>query len=345
MPVISKIQMMQSYPLVSILMPVYNGETYLRQAIDSVLAQTFTDYEFLIINDGSTDGTQNIIDSYTDTRIRSHYQVNQGVASTLNNGLVLAMGSYIWRHDADDICLPEQLQSQLDFLEKHPNYSLVSTQIAFMSDNGKIAHRYRQPKDDYFQGKPYLKVERSHFNPYSPITHATVLVKKEVFDAVGIYRIAFKTSEDTDLWLRIIEKFDAAVLNYCSYFVRLNSTSATQVYKETNNFYRNLAFQFADERAELGSDALQRGKSIVKPMGEPMETIFKNRNGHNFRGDLLNYQYKVMLNAKDYKNVLKIMKLSITDGWKISETWKALLFPMLGGKFIKAGVKFKNFMR
>ncbi|WP_052184305.1 glycosyltransferase family 2 protein [Psychroserpens sp. Hel_I_66] len=329
---------------VSILMPVYNGEKYLREAIDSVLAQTFKDFEFLILNDGSTDGTQNIIDSYSDKRIKSVYHKNMGVAKSLNRGLELAQGEYIWRHDADDICLPEQLKTQLDFLEKNKGFALVSTQIAFMTDRGKIAHSYKQPKDSYFDNHDFIKVNRSQFNPYSPITHATVLLKKEVFDTVGVYRTAFKTSEDTDLWLRIIEKFDAAVLNYCSYFVRLNATSATQVYKSTNNFYRDMAFQFADERLKFGEDSLQLGKEMPKPNIEKNIKITPSKKpfGKTFRSDLLSFMYKVALNAKDYKNVITIIKISIKDGWRLSQTWKAIIFPLLGEKLVSEGVRLKQ---
>lgn len=341
--------MKSNLPYVTVLMPVYNGESYLTQAIESVLAQTFKDFEFLIINDGSTDNTQEIITSYNDPRIKCHFQKNQGVAKSLNNGLKLASGKYIWRHDADDVALPEQLQTQLNFLDENPNFALVSTQIAFMSDRGRIAYAYKQPKDSYFNGEPFMKVERSHFNPYSPITHATVLVKKEVFDTVGIYRTEFKTSEDTDLWLRIMERFDAAVLHYCSYFVRLNSTSATQVYKSTNTFYRDLAFEFANQRCEFGQDALQRGEYMPEPSPSKNYRIIENdtsvKNGYEFRSDLLNFQYKVMLNAKDYINVAWIIRVSLRDGWKLSKTWKAILFPLLGDDIIIAGVKLKRFFK
>jgi glycosyltransferase involved in cell wall biosynthesis len=325
-------------------MPVFNGEKYLREAIDSVLVQSYTDFEFLILNDGSTDGTQKIIDSYSDKRIKSTYHNNMGVAKSLNRGLELSQGEYIWRHDADDICLPEQLETQLDFLESHEDFALVSTQIAFMTDRGKIAYDFKQPKDSYFGNCNFVKVERSQFNPYSPITHATVLVKKEVFDTIGVYRTEFKTSEDTDLWLRIIEKYDAAVLNYCSYYVRLNATSATQVYKSTNTFYKDLSFQFAEERLRCGKDMLQLGKEMPQPPIEKKNktTTVKLDPGKTFRNDLLNFRYKVALNAKDYKNVFKDIRLALRDGWRLSETWKAIVFPILGEKLVNACVILKQ---
>ena len=135
---------------VSILMPVYNGGAYLKQAISSVLNQTYHNFEFIIINDGSTDNTGEIIDSFTDKRILHIKQENQGVARSLNNGLKLVKGEYIWRHDADDKCLPDQLEKQVTFLKQHAEFDLVSTQVAFMTNRGKIAWKYRQPKNDFF---------------------------------------------------------------------------------------------------------------------------------------------------------------------------------------------------
>lgn len=332
-------------PVVSILMPVYNGEAYLKAAIDAVLNQTYIDFELLIINDGSTDKTQTIIDNYTDKRIKSLNQPNAGVAAALNSGLALAQGEFIWRHDADDICLPEQLETQLQFLKAQPQFSLVATQVAFMTDRGKIAFRYKQPKDDYFNGKDFIRVARSHFNPYSPITHATVLVKKEVFAAVGVYRTAFKTSEDTDLWLRIIEQYDAAVLNYCSYYVRLNATSATQVYKSTNTFYRDLAFAFADQRTKIGTDPLQRGESMPKPTEPEAQKITHTKKGCNFRADILNFKYKVALNAKDFRNVFTDISYALRDGWRLKATYKAILFPLFGAVLVEKGVQLKRLVR
>ena len=105
---------METLPLVSILMPVYNGREYLRPAIDSLLEQTFRNFELIIVNDGSKDDSQDIIDSYNDARIVSLKQENQGVARSLNNGLKVAKGKYVRRHDADDISTPDSLQIQVD---------------------------------------------------------------------------------------------------------------------------------------------------------------------------------------------------------------------------------------
>ncbi|WP_299228477.1 glycosyltransferase family A protein [uncultured Psychroserpens sp.] len=332
-------------PEVSVIMPVYNGEAYIVEAIHSVLNQSFTDFEFIIINDGSTDHTQTLIERFSDARIKSFYHENQGVARSLNTALKYAVGKYIWRHDADDICLPEQLQTQIQFLKSHTDFALVSTQIAFMTNRGKIAYNYKQPKDVFFENAPFIKVVRAHFNPYSPITHATVLIKKEVFETVGYYRTEFKTSEDTDLWLRILEHYNAAVMHYCSYFVRINSSSATQVHKKTNTFYRDLAYKFADERNTKGTDSLQRGEIMPEPIENELEVQNDPNFGKHYRNDLLDFRYRLVLDAKDYINAFKIMRLSIKDGWRLSRVWKAIFLPLLGDKIVDKGIKAKKAMK
>ncbi len=331
---------------VTVLMPVYNGETYLREAIDSVLNQTFKDFTLLIINDGSTDSTQSIIDSYSDSRIKVHLQKNQGVSRSLNKGIALVDTPYIRRHDADDISEPWMLEKQMSFLENNPDISFVSTMCAFMTDRSKVALNYTQPKKPIFNSNDYIIVTTSHFNPYSPIVHGTVLGPTAIFKEMNGYRTEFLTSEDNDLWLRIIEKYKFAVLNSCPYYLRLSATSATQVHKSSTKFYRDLALSFAIERTHIGTDPLQRGESMPLPSSDceitPTKVIAK---GKHYRKDLLDFNYKVALNAKDKYNSIKIIKQSLISGWKLSQTWKAILFPLLNKKIIDAGVNVKGKFR
>src|SRR5688572_768328 len=112
-------------PLISVLMPVYNAGPYLKESIESVLAQTYDNFEFLIINDGSTDSSEKEILSYNDVRI--HYvkcETNSGLIATLNQGLALATGKYIVRMDADDICRPQRFEKQVRFMENHPEIGI-----------------------------------------------------------------------------------------------------------------------------------------------------------------------------------------------------------------------------
>lgn len=329
-------------PLVSVLMPVYNASEFLKEAIDSILHQTFEDFELILINDGSTDNSEAIIRSYRDERIRYHYQPNAGVASALNTGIKLTKGKYIWRHDADDTSLPTKLASQVNFLEANPEVALCGTQVAFMTEAGKIAYKFRQPNQKFYNGAPFIRVKREMFNPYSPITHATVLVKREVIVALGGFRTAFQTAEDVDLWLRLIEKHQAVVLNSCDYFVRLNKTSATQRHGWKNEFFRNLAFKFYDQRATAGKDDLQKGIQVVLPSPPLTNKDSKICKGCIYRSDLLSFLYPLHLNAKDYKSAAGIVKYAIADGWKIAATWRAIILPLLGQQTITSLVNIKK---
>nr|WP_321222058.1 glycosyltransferase family A protein [uncultured Psychroserpens sp.] len=329
---------------VTILMPVYNGEAYLKEAIDSILGQTYTDFILLIINDGSTDSTQNIIDSYTDKRITCIKQSNCGVARTLNNGLALVTTKFIRRHDADDISEPNMLEKQMQFIAQHPDVHFVSTSCAFMTDRSKVAYKYTQPKVKLFDGNDYIIVEKSMFNPYSPIVHGTVLGLTSIFKEMNGYREEFLTSEDNDLWLRIIEKYKFVVLKHTYYYLRLNATSATQVYKSSTGFYRDLTMQFANERETKGTDLLQRGEVMPKPIIDTTNNkpAVENKQGKLFRGDLLNFKYQVALNAKDYTNLFSYIKIALKDGWALSRTWRAIIFPILGKNLVQSVVKLKQ---
>ncbi len=329
---------------VCVIMPVYNAAPFLRKAIDSVLAQTYSNFQLLLINDGSTDESESIIRSYSDKRILYHTQQNSGVAATLNRAVGMAASRYIWRHDADDISLPDKLAKQVAFLESHPDYALCACQVAFMTESGKVAWNYKQPNDSIFKGREFLEVKRQDFNPYSPITHGTVLIRTDVMKGLGGYRKEFITGEDVDLWLRLIQQYKAAVLNECLSLHRLSARSATQVHGWKNEFFRNLAFEYYEQRKNHGVDDLAKGKAITLP--PVAETPAKKHEaGKNFRGDLLLYHYPLHLNAKDWTACRKIVTAAIKEGWKVPQTWKAIIFPIIGKRIVHAGVRLKALFR
>ncbi|NHJ46179.1 MAG: glycosyltransferase family 2 protein, partial [Asgard group archaeon] len=135
---------------VTVLMSVFNGEKYLREAIDSVLHQTFTDFEFLIINDGSTDNSVEIINSYDDERIHLvHNEQNIGLAASLNKGINLARGEYIARMDCDDINHQTRLEKQVKFMDKNPDIGLLSSANRFIQDDKILNLVDRFPTDHH----------------------------------------------------------------------------------------------------------------------------------------------------------------------------------------------------
>src|SRR5574340_1084555 len=128
---------------VTVLMPAYNAEKYIADAIESMLQQSFADFRLLIINDGSTDQTQKIVDSFSDKRIELIHQSHRGIAPALNKGLAKADSLYIARFDADDICFPERLQQQVDFLDQHPDHIVVGCDAEYISENAEHLFHFK----------------------------------------------------------------------------------------------------------------------------------------------------------------------------------------------------------
>ena len=328
-------------------MPVYNGQEYLRPAIDSILAQTFNDFELLIVNDGSKDDSQKIIESYSDPRIILINQKNQGVARSLNNGLDVAKGTFIRRHDADDISTPDSLQKQIEFLEDNKDYVMVCNQQAFMTSAGKVANNFRLPNNTYFKGKPYRDLSFDDFkiNTSSPVVHGTACYYREDVLKLGKYRPEFIVSEDNDLWLRLLEKKKIAVLNQCTYNMRIHGASATARYSHKIDHFRKLLLEYSNDRRKTGSDPIMRGEKIPPSPEEPefVEEPLAPVGSRN--RDDLRYMYNLAVDAKDYKLARKLASEAISDGWKLPGNWKMIIFPLLGKKFVNIGVNIKSVLR
>lgn len=180
---------------VSILMPVYNAERYLAQAIKSVLAQSFTDWELILINDGSIDKSESIIKQFEDDRI--YYLKNTsniGLIKTLNKGIDLCQGKYIARMDADDISHPDRLKKQVDFMENNPNYLMCGTDAAVIDNNNTRTGRIRN-----LTRNSLLKINLLFSTPF---IHPSVMIKNEVLKQ-NKYDESYKHVEDFELWCRI----------------------------------------------------------------------------------------------------------------------------------------------
>jgi len=178
-------------PLVTVLMPVYNAEPFLAEAIESILNQTFTDFEFLIINDGSTDNSLSIIESYNDKRIKLvNNETNIKLIATLNKGIEMAHGKYIARMDADDISRPERIEKQVKFMEEHPEVGLCGTFI----------HVFGTKNYDIRFGSWHEKIKfRLFFDTHFP--HPTALIRTSVLKEHHLrFDPAYLHAEDFALW-------------------------------------------------------------------------------------------------------------------------------------------------
>jgi len=187
-------------PSVSVLMPVYNAEKYIQAAVESILKQTFTDFEFIIINDGSTDGTLDILDAYAqqDKRIRLISRENKGLVATLNEGLALAKTLLIARMDADDIALPNRFRDQVDYLRHNVDVVCVGGCAIVIDEMGRELTLLDVPADDDEIQQLLLQGHASFFHP-------AVMYRKNVVQKIGGYRKDFYPAEDLDLWLRLGE--------------------------------------------------------------------------------------------------------------------------------------------
>ena len=185
-------------PKVTVLMPVYNGAEYLHQAIDSVLNQTFSDFEFLIINDGSTDTTEEIILSCDDPRIRYvKNEHNIGLTATLNKGLELASGEYVARVDSDDVMQPQRLELQYEFLKSNPDITVVGSWWGHIDESGKDpGYITKVPLE------PFSCALMMYFDGENPVGHPCVMYRKNAIRQIGGYNEEYSHAEDLELWFR-----------------------------------------------------------------------------------------------------------------------------------------------
>ena len=211
-------------PNVTVLMPVYNGEQYLREAIESVLKQTYTDFEFLIINDGSTDESVEIIDSYHDPRIRLvHNKKNLKLIATLNKGLDLARGKYIARMDCDDVCLPERLSRQVSLLQENPDVGVCGTSVKTTGEPEERIFKY-PTKDETIRCQLIFE---------SPFAHPTVMFRRDLILKFGIYFSQENIhAEDYDFWVRLSRYCKFANLEEALLLYRIHPESVCSLNQE-----------------------------------------------------------------------------------------------------------------
>ncbi|MCP4713524.1 MAG: glycosyltransferase [Deltaproteobacteria bacterium] len=216
-------------PELSVVMSAYNCEQYIGQAIESILAQTFTDFEFIIINDGSADDTGNLIDSYRDERITVLHQENKGLISALNTGVGHARTSLIARMDADDIALPERLSVQLTWMNRNPEVGLLGTGCRYIDSQGRPSGEPMQASGTHAAVLHTLL----HAGRGPAIIHPTVMMRKEAFQRAGGYNERFPVCEDVDLWLRIAFHAQLAVMPDIQLQYRRHSTSISFTARQT----------------------------------------------------------------------------------------------------------------
>jgi glycosyltransferase involved in cell wall biosynthesis len=201
-------------PVISVLMPVYNAERYVAKAVESILQQSFRDFEFLIINDGSTDRSGKILQRYAaqDTRIRLISRPNTGYVAALNEMLALAQGELIARMDADDIALPDRFARQVEFLQQHPDMVCVGGAQDWIDAGGRFLLHHPEAETD-------SEIQQLALSGQTPINHPSAMMRRAALVQVDGYDESMHPAEDLDLWLKLgeigkLSNLKATVLQY-----------------------------------------------------------------------------------------------------------------------------------
>ena len=208
-------------PRVTVILNVFNGEEYLQEAMDSIIGQSFSDFELIVIDDHSSDGTAGILEAYTDKRIiRLQNETNLGQSLSINRGLEIARGEYIAKMDADDRSLPARFSEQTAFLDLHSSVGLVGAQVRVIDAGGNILGEWRYPTD------PLLIRWALQF--YNPLCHPVVMFRRDLVNRLGGYSPTQRLAEDYELWIRMSQKTEIAQLPLMLLEYRLHDRQVTQ---------------------------------------------------------------------------------------------------------------------
>ena len=230
-------------PTVSVVMPVFNGERFLREAVESILNQSFGDLEFVIVDDGSTDSTPSILESYCrqDQRVKVHRQGNQGIVASLNQGCLIARGDYVARMDADDVSAPQRLGRQVAFLDANPRVGLVGCgKYDNIDVAGAVLYTTYLPQDN--ETIQNTLVQRWCF------LHPSIMFRRALLDEAGSYRKEFEGAEDHDFILRLLEHCEAHNLPERLIRYRLNPKGLSITYHQYMNDLGEVAMRLARRR-------------------------------------------------------------------------------------------------
>lgn len=260
-------------PLVSVVTSVFNGRRYLRSSIESVLAQDGVDFEFIVIDDGSTDGSGTVLDEYAagDSRVRILHQGNAGLTRALIRGCAEARGEFIARHDSDDVSLPGRLRAQADRLKADPRLTMVSCWTAAIGPENEELFETRRPDD------PERATTGLRELWEGPPGHGSVTFRRETYVSVGGYRPEFRYAQDSDLWLRLVERGRIAYCPEVLYAYRIAANSISSGSRSLQTEFGRLAHECGDlrRRGETEKSILERAARL----GETARVVERNRSG------------------------------------------------------------------
>jgi len=293
-------------PLISVVMSVYNGEKYLAEAIESILNQTYTNFEFIIVNDGSSDKSIDIIKEYMtkDNRIvLIDREENKGLAYSLNEGISIAKGEYIARMDADDISLPTRFEKQIEFMQKN-EIDVCGSFIKLFGDSRK------EQVIKYPLNNQNIRFSLLFF---SSLAHPTVMFKKEVFNKVK-YNIDYKVAQDYQLWCDIananfkIGNIPEVLLNYREH----EAQASIEKFKRQQDTAHKIALDYAknlgNEEIKLVNEIISSKKNIgLKELKKLLDDIKSYANKKSIQSDFIFYVLKKIYIDSSPKSPMKYL--------------------------------------
>lgn len=234
------------YPKVSVVLPNYNGSAFLKIAVDSVLAQSFTDFELIVVEDGSTDGSAELLASYSDPRLRViPLEQNEHICVALNTGLAAARGKYIARIDSDDCWLPEKLEKQYRYMEENPDCGACFTLVTVMDEEERTLSEEQSPFVSIFREGNRTRFEwlRYLFFFGNHLCHSSAFFRRDIVRQLGPYRTSLVQIQDYEYWLRIANVSQLYVLQepLVRYRHRLRGGNVSEA-TQTNNIRSKYEF-------------------------------------------------------------------------------------------------------
>lgn len=309
---------------VTILLPVFNAEKHLRESIDSILNQTYSFLEILIINDGSNDQSEDIIQSYSDPRIRYiKNNENKGLIETLNIGFSLATGKYIARMDADDIAMPLRIEKQVRFMEENSQIGIVGTSYTIFGDKNETVH-YPEKQDD-------IKLACLFYNPFC---HPSVMIRKDIIDTNNLlFRKEYLHAEEYKLWTEILTitegyNIQEELLKYRSHTSQISQVHLKQQLENSKiiqkEYLEKGGFRLTanDLKAIWDDHSFSSLKDVMDKMIGLQKLIDQNKKIHFFDSN----NWKRILSTR-YKNLLlelKGMNREIYQHYKMSQISKEI---------------------
>jgi len=227
-------------PRVSVVIPSYNHENYIVEAIQSVLDQTYQDFEIIITDDGSTDNTVNVIQKFTDPRIKLFaFETNQGASVSLNYCIKNSTGQFISLLNSDDVWLSQKLEKQVQFLDNHPEIGAVFSYPKFIDENSKIL------TEDHFYKVQFQKINRTRFKWLNHffyhgncLCHPSVLIRKECYDTVGLYDPRYAQLPDFEFWIRLCKQYEIYIIPEDLIKFRIRDNEANASGRRSENYVR-----------------------------------------------------------------------------------------------------------